>query len=308
VKKVDVAFSQAINRKGCKSERKQKLTAKPVTVLGEPGVTPKQYLNSQETILYESRPSMMSVVTLKLVAWVVIASAIFFTISAIAPPAAGPLLVVWFLLTILPLLVQVLRWRGMFFALTDQRILSGHGVAGKSVDAVTIRRTTGLLDVQTVRVTEVEMKIPFAGRIFGYGTVTFLSTAAKIDPWFGVKRPTEVRRFVEETMSRNQEVAGQQLAYGDSVTRTVAGVTAQQRMGFLPQQAPYPASMPSGTSTSVPGIQQPSLPTPSAQTQTAPAGFCVNCGAQLAAGTKFCPQCGTAVSQTKEKQPEQIPA
>lgn len=249
----------------------------------------------------------MSVVTLKLVAWIVIASAIFFSLSAFAPAAAGPLLIVWFLFSVVPLLVQILRWRGMFFALTDQRILSGHGVGGKSLDAVTIRRTTGLLDVQSVRVTEVEIQIPFAGRVFGYGTIQFKSTAAQIDAWKGVKRPTEVRRFVEETMNRSQEVAGTQLAYGDAVTRTVAGINAQQKMGFLPQQAPYPASMPSGTSTAIPGVQQPSLPTP-APSQTGSSSFCVNCGTQLAAGIKFCPQCGTAVSPSKEKQPEQIPA
>jgi hypothetical protein len=304
---MEVYLSQAINRKLSQSEQEQESTAKPVTVLGEPGVTPKQYLNNQETILYESRPTLMSVVTLKLVVWLVIASLIFFPLTVAFRPAAGVFLGIWFFLAILPVLVQVLRWRGMFFALTDQRIISGHGIVGKSVDAVTIRRTTGLLDVQSVRITEVEMKIPIAGRIFGYGTITFLSTTAKIDPWIGVKRPTEVRRFVEETMSRNQEVAGQQLAYGDAVTRTVAGITAQQKMGFLPQQSPYAATGQAGPSTNLTGAQaQPSLPSP--QPQASASSFCVNCGTRLVAGTKFCPECGTAVSQGKEKQPEQIPA
>jgi zinc-ribbon domain len=306
---MEVHLSQAINRKLSQSEQEQKSTAKPVTIIGEPGVTPKQYLNSQETILYESRPSLMAVVSLKLIVWIVLGSAIFFTLAGFAPPTAAPLLLVWFLITVVPLLVRVLQWRGKFFALTDQRIMSGHGLGGKNVDAVTIRRTTGLLDVQSVRVNEVEMVIPLAGRIFGYGNIWFKSGTVGIDPWFGVKGPTEVRRFVEETLNRNQEVAGQQLAYGDSVTRTVAGITAQQRMGFLPQQSPYPASMPAGSSTSVSNVQQPpSLPTPPTPAQVPSSSFCVNCGTRLTAGTKFCPECGTAVSQTREKQPEQIPA
>jgi zinc-ribbon domain len=252
----------------------------------------------------------MSVVSLSLLVWVVIGSIILLPVATIAArvsvPGSGIVLLIWFLVTIVPLLGRVAQWRGRFFALTDQRILSGHGVAGKSVDAVTIRRTTGLLDVQTARVTEVEMNIPFAGRIFGYGNIHFISSTIPIDPWNGIKRPTEVRRFVEETLGRNQEVAGQQLAYGDAATRAVAGIAAQQRMGFLPQQAPYPAVTAATPQSNLPKSQAASLPTPPAE-QT-PVGYCAKCGTRYALGTKFCPECGTPVSASRDKAAEEIAA
>ena len=252
----------------------------------------------------------MSVVSFKLLIWIVIGSLIFLPIAAIAGGVSGAvsgfILLVWFLVTILPLVVRISQWRGRFFALTDERILSGHGVAGKSVDAVTIRRTTGLLDIQTARVTEVEMSIPFAGRIFGYGNIHFISSTIPIDPWNGIKRPTEVRRFVEETLGRNQEVAGQQLAYGDAATRAVAGIAAQQRMGFLPQQAPYPAVTAATPQSNLPKSPAASLPTPQAE-QTA-VGYCAKCGTRYALGTKFCPECGTPVSASRDKAAEEIAA
>jgi hypothetical protein len=275
-----------------------------------PGVTPKQYLNSQETILYESRPSLMSVVSLKLLVWVVIGSIIFLPIAAVvgavSATASGFVLLVWFLVTIFPIFYRVLKWRGLFFALTDQRILSGHGVAGRSVDAVAIRRTTGLLDVQTARVTEVEMNIPFAGRIFGYGNIHFMSNTIPIDPWNGVKRPTEVRRFVEETLTRNQEVAGQQLAYSDSVTRTVAGIAAQQRMGFLPEQAPYPVATTTTPQPNLPKSPAAGLPAPVGEPSAV--GYCAKCSTRYALGTKFCPECGTPVIPSRDKAAEEIAA
>ena len=285
----------------------QDYTAKATAVfsLSEQGTTPRQYLNSQEKVLYESRPSFTSVVSIKLLAWLVIGSLIFLPLSVIARGAGGFVLLLWFLVTILPVLVAVLRWRGMFFTLTDQRIMSGHGVSGKTVDAVTIRRTTGLLDVQTARVTEVIMDIPMAGRIFGYGNIHFQTNVAPI-LWHGVKHVTDVRRFVDETLAQNQEVAGQELAYKDQVTRTVAGITAQQRMGFMPQKAPYQASaMPAG---SVPTIDQPASLPDTPVSEGPGMKYCVNCGTRVTAGTKFCPECGTAISQPQAKKAEEVPA
>ena len=253
---------------------------------------------------------MMSVVSLKLLVWMVIGSIIFLplavVVGTVSTTGSGFILLVWFLVTILPTVYRVLEWRGRFFALTDQRILSGHGVAGRSVDAVAIRRTTGLLDVQTARVTEVEMNIPFAGRIFGYGNVQFKSSTVPIDAWNGVKRPTEVRRFVEETLNRNQEVAGQQLAYSDSVTRTVAGIAAQQRMGFLPEQGPYPAAPATTPQPNLPKSPAASLPTQVGEQSAL--SQCAKCGTQYALGTKFCPECGTPVAQPQGKTAEEIAA
>ncbi|OLD74226.1 MAG: hypothetical protein AUI33_06405 [Ignavibacteria bacterium 13_1_40CM_2_61_4] len=280
-----------------------KHTAKSLSVydIGDRGVTPSQYLNSQEKILYESRPKLMSVIGLKLLVWLVIASIIFLPIAAIVSGGAGAVvLLIWFVVAIVPVLVGVLRWRAIFYTLTDQRILTGRGIGGKDINSVTIQRTTGLLDVHTARVTGVIMDLPLAGRMFGYGNLVFQTTVSPVK-WLGVKHPTDVRRYVEETLNRSQEIAGQDLIARDEVARTVAGITAQQKMGFLPQQAPYQVAGATTPPTTVLGQQTTGVSLPTGQQ---PVAYCAKCGAPYQVGTKYCPNCGTPLATAKALEAE----
>ncbi len=217
---------------------------------------------------------------------------------------SGIILIIWLFAAIAPLLVRVARWRTTFYTLTDQRILHGKGIASKDVESVTIQRATGLLDVKTARITGVSMTIPFAGRLFRYGNIDFTTTVSPVN-WQGVKHPADVRRYVEETLTQNQEAAGRQLIYNDEAIRTVAGIDVQKQMGYLPRQAPYQVT----AAPSAPGLPpaQPatSLPTPIGQQ---PAGYCSKCGASYLAGTKFCSKCGSPITGASPTPPEEIEA
>jgi len=181
-----------------------------------------------------------------------------------------------------------LRWRDTFFGLTDQRILKGSGIGGKQFESITVKRTTGLIDINTARVTGVTMNVPLAGRLFGYGSIVFQTSIHPME-WHGVKHPFEARRYVEETLSQIQDTAGSELAYREQIARTMAKIATEQKLGFLPQQAPYQVS---GTTqaTSPPAIPQPaalfSQPNQHLTMQ------CVKCGLSYAPGNKFCSQCG----------------
>src|SRR5437870_5991111 len=88
--------------------------------IGDTGITPPKYLNSQERILYESRPKWISKVGLKLLIWGFIISIILLPVAAVVPAASGVVLLFWSLLAPLPLLIKTLSWRDTFYGLTDQ--------------------------------------------------------------------------------------------------------------------------------------------------------------------------------------------
>ena len=256
--------------------------------IGDTGITPPKYLNSQEKILYESRPKWISIVGLKLLIWEFIISITLLPIAAVARGASGFVLLFWLFVAPLPLLVRTLRWRDTFYGLTDQRILKGSGVSGKNFESITVKRTTGLMDINTARVTGVTMDVPLAGRLFGYGSIVFQTSIQPMN-WHGVKHPFEARRYVEETLSQIQDAAGSELAYREQIARTMAKIATEQKLGFLPQQAPYQVA---GTTqaTSPPAIPQPAalFSQPNQQLTLQ----CVKCGLSYAPGNKFCSQCG----------------
>ncbi len=256
--------------------------------IGDTGITPPKYLNSQEKILYESRPKWISMVGLKLLIWEFIISFILLPVAAIVPAASGFVLLFWFFVAPLPLLVRTLRWRGIFYGLTDQRILKGSGISGKQFESITVKRTTGLMDINTARVTGVTMNVPLAGRLFGYGSIVFQTSIHPME-WHGVKHPFEARRYVEETLGQLQEAEGSELAYREQIARTMAKIATEQKLGFLPQQAPYQVA---GTTqaTNPAAIPQPAAVF--AQTNQQLTLQCVKCGLSYALGNKFWSQCG----------------
>jgi len=92
-----------------------------------PGVTPAEYLNSGEKIVLETRPSFWGVGGLAATVWFILSSILFFTLSVLS----SLFLLIWLLLSLLPFIIVILRWRRMFYTLTDQRILMGSGIANK---------------------------------------------------------------------------------------------------------------------------------------------------------------------------------
>ena len=256
--------------------------------IGDTGITPPKYLNSQEKILYESRPKWISMVGLKLLIWEFIISFILLPLAAVVPVASGVVLLFWFFVAPLPLLVRTLRWRDTFYGLTDQRILKGSGVSGKNFESITVKRTTGLMDINTARVIGVTMDVPLAGRLFGYGSIVFQTSIHPME-WHGVKHPFEARRYVEETLSQIQDTAGSELAYREQIARTMAKIATEQKLGFLPQQAPYQVAG-ATQAISPPAISQPAALF--SQTNQQLTLQCAKCGLSYAPGNKFCSQCG----------------
>ena len=257
--------------------------------IGDIGITPPKYLNSQEKILYESRPKWISIVHARLLVWVFVSSLILLPLAGIAGGAGGIVLFIWLILSGVPLLLyRTLKWHNAFYALTDQRILTGAGIGDKNFQSVTVKRMTGLMDVNTPRVTGVTMDVSLAGRLFGYGNIQFQTTVQSVR-WHGVKHPFEVRRYIEETLSQFQDAAGSELAYREQIARTMAKIATEQKLGFLPQQAPYQVA---GTTqaTSPPAIPQPAalFSQPNQQLTLQ----CMKCGLSYAPGNKFCSQCG----------------
>ena len=261
----------------------------PTKGINDNGVTPMKVLDSQEKLLYESRPKLASTIGWKRPLVAVVATLVLLPLAIIfsgTSLVALSLLGLWAVSLAATMLPSVMRQHSKYFALTDQRLLWGTGVLKKEFYSISIRRMTGLEDINTGRVTGVTMSIPIGGRLFGYGSIQFqTSTAPKSITWNGVKHPYEARRFIEGSINRVQEAQGQEIIYKAEITRTLAKIATEQKLGFLPQQAPYQMTSP----TQAVGTQAQALPSQVSQQMTLQ---CSKCDLSYPSGTKFCSECG----------------
>src|SRR6266568_121567 len=247
--------------------------------------TPRDYLNSTETVLLDTRPHIMAVVGLGLIVWLVFGSFLFLGVASVAGSFAGVPLVLWLLLVILPFLGGVMRWRKTFYSLTNQRIIVGAGGAiGRSFHAYDLVRTTGTIDISTYRITGVDFKQGTKGRMFGFGDIVFGTNRGSI-VWRGTKDPLEVRRQVEQTVASVQEARASEVTYTDEVIRKVAGIRTEQQFGLIP---------PTKTDISIKGIPaaQPSLPSAQPIPSSTQSRYCTKCGQQNTLEDTYCGKCG----------------
>ena len=246
--------------------------------------TPRDDLNSNETVLLDTRPHFMAVVGLGLLIWLVIGSVLFLGIASVADGFAGIPLVFWLLVVILPFLARVVKWRKTFYSLTNQRIIVGAGGAiGRSFHAYDLVRTTGTIDISTYRITGVDFKQGIEGRIFGFGDIVFGTNRGPI-VWKGTKDPLDVRRQVEQTVSGVQEARASEVTYTDEVIKKVAGIRTEQQFGLIP---------PTKTDVSIMGVPaQPSIPSAQSITPSTQARYCTKCGTQNTMEDTFCSKCG----------------
>jgi membrane protease subunit (stomatin/prohibitin family) len=124
--------------------------------------------------------------------------------------------------------------------------------------------------------------------------------------------------YLQAAQAEMMQGAGQGLAQGGGATAPIffgAGMNLAGQMQ-APQAAPYPPPAAPGFAGGGPGYAppapgQPPYPAPQAAPQAAPAApapaapvadaapgaACSNCSTQLAAGAKFCPECGTPTAK-----------
>jgi hypothetical protein len=249
-----------------------------------PRFTPPQHLNSQETVLFDTRPHFFAVVGLGRIIWFFIGSVLVPAIAAGVAEGVGEagatlwyVLFSWLLLIFLPLLMRVLEWRNEFYSLTDQRIMHGHGVISRSFNAKQLTRIGGMLDVSTYRITGVTFSQGLSGRIFNFGNLIFQTNHGNI-LWLGIKDPLNVRRLIEEKIATFQDVGANQATYNEAVIRKVAEVRTEQSFGLIdPKHHVSIQDKVGGASLR----------------QTASAvRYCSNCGGPDPGGAAYCSQCG----------------
>jgi hypothetical protein len=246
-----------------------------------PRFTPRQLLNSQETVLFDTRPHILAH-GLGVFLWFLIGSLLVPAIAAGVAEGLGAApfwyaLISWFLLVLLPLLVRVLRWRSEFYSLSEQRIMHGHGAINRSFEALQLTRIGGLLDVSTYRITGVTFNQRLTGRMFNFGNLIFQTNRGDI-LWLGIRDPLNVRRLIEENVARFQDLRANQATYQNATIKKLAEVRVEESFGLVAPKH----------QVSIQGkLGETSLP------QTASASRnCPQCGAQDLGEAPFCPQCG----------------
>ncbi len=252
-----------------------------------PRFTPQQYLNSQETVLFDTRPHFMAVVGLGGIAW-------FLILSIVVPGVADGIaqavkesifwwvLLAWLGVVLLPLVFRILFWHSMFYSLTDQRIMHGYGVISRALDAQQLKRIGGMLDVTTYRITGVTFAQGWSGRLFNFGNIVFETNNGNIR-WFGIKKPLNVRRLIEEKVSAFQETGANQQTYNEAVIRKVAEIRTEESFGLI-EPKKHPAGLQGKPGEA--GLLQAPAAAPAATR------YCPNCGGPDNGESAFCRQCG----------------
>jgi hypothetical protein len=268
-----------------------------------PRFTPREHLNSQETVLFDTRPHFLAAVGLGRVIWLFIGSLL---VPAFAAGVAEGLransmfwyvFAPWFVLVLLPFLIPVLQWRHEFYCLSDQRMMHGQGVIKRSFNAKQLTRIGGMLDVSTYRITGVNFSQGLLGRIFRFGDLSFQTNHGNI-LWHGIKDPLNVRRLIEEKIATFQDVGADKATYNEAVIRKVAEIETEASFGLVAprrqvaiQDTAGGASLPRGPSA---------------------VRYCSKCGGQQPGEAAYCSRCGSQLGSVStianpiDQQPNQL--
>jgi hypothetical protein len=249
-----------------------------------PRFTPRAHLNSQETVLFDTRPHFVAVVGVGTIIWFLFGSLLVPTVGAGVEEGLRAtsnfwfIFVPWFLMVCLPLLTGALAWWHEFYSLSDQRIMHGHGFINRSFDAKQLTRIGGMLDVSTYRITGVTFSQRLMGRLLNFGDLDFQTNHGRIS-WHGIKDPLNVRRLIEEKIATFQDAGANQVTYNEAVIKKVAEIKTEASFGLIaPIRQSFIQGMEGGAS----------LPAgPSA------VRYCSNCGGQQNGEAAYCSRCGS---------------
>jgi membrane protein YdbS with pleckstrin-like domain len=229
-----------------------------------PGCFPREYIATGETVIYETRPSLVPYIMGGII-YLIIGVLITSSAAGLATAAPGAFGFVVFLFIILPLigiLLGYLRYTRTAFALTDKRTLRSSGIFSRSLN-----------DCAHNKVQNVSMQQSVFDRLFGYGRIIFSTAGIQSNReadviraggvyWLGVKDPVNTRRFVQETteyLARQAKI---------SEFQDMARVLQASGASMMPGQ---PAAQPAGAR-------------------------CPKCGTMVPMGVRFCPNDGTQVA------------
>lgn len=249
----------------------------PAPSASVPGCFPREYIGTGETVIYETRPSLVPYIIggiVYLVLGLIITSAVAASLGS-NPNSLGALGFVIFLFVALPIiaiLLGYLRWTRSAYAITDKRAMVSSGIFSRS-----------LTDCAHSKVQNVSLHQGVFERLFGYGHLIFATAginstrAADVVKaggvyWLGCKDPVTTRRFVHEVteyLARQQKI---------SEFHDMARVL----------QATGASVTPSGGTLTSPS-------SPLGAQRTSSGGFCSKCGGALPAGAQFCRNCGSPV-------------
>ncbi|HEV2166049.1 MAG TPA: PH domain-containing protein [Thermoplasmata archaeon] len=238
-----------------------------------PGSFPREYIGSGETVIYETRPSVVPYI-LGGLAYLVFG--LIITSAGVASIGAGPgalgadgfLIFLFIVLPIIGILVGYLRWTRTSFAITDKRALVSTGIIARN-----------LTDCAHSKVQNVSLRQGVFDRAFGYGHLIFATAginstrAADVIKaggvyWMGVRDPINTRRFVHEV---TEYLARQQKIMEFQDMARVLQTSGTPMTPGAPARAPAAVAAPGGRP-------------------------CAKCGAPLTPGSRFCNSCGAQLA------------
>ncbi len=181
---------------------------------------PKKMLSSDETVVFETRPSawlymkaaalslIIALVALVLFVWKWIPSAPSIPyISDYLEGSNGAYLQyafgAVFVLAMIYFAYRWLKWGSTVYAATDERIITQKGILNKNYE-----------DIPLTMITNIDLAQSIGKRALGYGTIVFstqgLSGGRKADVvWEAVPDPFRVRRKIQEAMDVHMRPKGQ---------------------------------------------------------------------------------------------------
>jgi hypothetical protein len=284
-----------------------------------PSVLPPDQLRSGERVLIEQKPHVRAYVTVGLLVYLAVGTALWLLLTALGAVVGGVVGgvvagVLLFLILPLPALILTYRasrqWRSAWYALTNQRVI----VAGSGLSAFQQATTDFPLRVppgsQTAgvtlyRVKQISVIQGYFGQRMGFGNIVFLADPSSF-VWKGVMDPAKVRGQLEAEFNAVQESGYISRAAQEKFAQQVAGAYGQMQeplaitvASTLPPPAGIdPTLIPAAAAGARgPGSVRPPPPTAAgADPVTRPTPVFVRCPYcktvydETAAGK--CPQCG----------------
>ncbi len=187
------------------NEQKEFIDNKPFG--NAPQSFPQMFLNKNEKVIYEGRPSIASYIVRPIVVGLIytifFGLPIFFILAAVGAFVIGLIWLSFILLValVLPLIFSILRWSRTYYALTDRRVTHTYGLFSRQSADIPVSKIMSVLMIQ-----------PLFERIFGYGTIVFTTAGAGGSMrlknfyrtgavvWRASKQPVQLKNYVQEVL------------------------------------------------------------------------------------------------------------
>lgn len=249
---------------------------------------PAEYIKPEESVIFDTRPHLLSILKLRYLIWLGIATIIVLVpgiILSIDLSSVKPFIiftVIWFLISVLPVISLYFRWKHTFYALTDQRLVKGSGVLSRQYSDVVIGRSYGLTDIQTTRIVGVIFEQRFLERLFHFGRIIFRTQPQGDIVWTGIIDPINVRNKIEEIVKQLQTSSHFQQQTQNTIQSAITNAIGQK----IVEQQRAAIEQAASVLGLGPVMPQAGLPTT----------ICPKCGAQIQPGIKFCQRCGNRLA------------